>query len=187
VMLVPLYVLAIGAVIAGFAFAEPFIGHHYKAFWNQSIFEGPNNHILHDMHEAVKNAPWIAWAPFVAMVLGFVIAWAFYIRYPSLPAATARAFRPIYLFLLNKWYFDELYDFLFVRPAHWIGRKLWRTGDGRIIDGLGPNGIAARVLDVTGRVVKLQTGYVYHYAFVMMIGVAAIISYFMIQAAGLVQ
>ncbi|HRD78510.1 MAG TPA: NADH-quinone oxidoreductase subunit L, partial [Hyphomicrobiaceae bacterium] len=96
-----------------------------------------------------------------------------------LPAATARAFRPLYLFFLNKWYFDELYDRLFVRPAHAIGRVLWRTGDGKIIDGLGPDGIAARVLDAARGAVRLQTGYVYHYAFAMLIGIAALITWFM--------
>jgi NADH-quinone oxidoreductase subunit L len=187
VMLIPLYVLAVGAVLAGIVFYPHFIGHHYKEFWTTSIFEGPNNHILHDMHEAVKNTPWIAWAPFVAMLIGFVTAYLFYIRIPSLPAKTARAFRPLYLFFLNKWYFDELYDAIFVKPAQWIGRQLWKQGDGRVIDGLGPDGVAARVLDVTGRVVKLQTGYVYHYAFVMMIGVALIITYFMFWNAGVAQ
>ena len=91
-------------------------------------------------------------------------------------------FRPLYLFLLNKWYFDELYDLLFVRPAFWIGRLLWKRGDGTIIDGLGPDGIANRVLWTTGRVVKLQTGYVYHYAFAMLIGVALIVTCFMFAA-----
>ena len=88
-------------------------------------------------------------------------------------------FQPVYLFLLNKWYFDELYDWLFVRPAFWLGRLLWKKGDGAIIDGLGADSIAARVLWTTGRVVKLQTGYVYHYAFAMLIGVALIITAFM--------
>ena len=150
----------------------------YKAFWGAAIYEGKANHILHDMHKIPK---WVGWAPFAAMLTGFVIAWLYYIRMPWLPAATARAFRPLYLFLLNKWYFDELYDWLFVRPAMWIGRLLWKGGDGRIIDGLGPDGVAARVQDVTGRVVKLQTGYVYHYAFAMLIGVAFIITWLMFQ------
>jgi NADH-quinone oxidoreductase subunit L len=80
----------------------------------------------------------------------------------------------------KKWYFDELYDFIFVRPSMWIGRLFWKSGDGRIIDGMGPDGISARVLDVTNRVVKLQTGYVYHYAFAMLIGVAAIITWYLV-------
>jgi len=85
---------------------------------------------------------------------------------------------PLYQFLLNKWYFDELYDFLFVRPAMWLGRFLWKRGDGTVIDGLGPDGVSARVIDMTRGVVRLQTGFVYHYAFAMLIGVAALVSWF---------
>jgi len=187
VMLFPLLVLAVGAVAAGFVFKEYFIGHHYKEFWNKAIYEGPENHILHEMHEVAKNIPWVSWAPFGAMAAGLGLAWLYYIYMPGLPAATASMFKPIYLFLLNKWYFDEMYDWIFVRPARWLGHVLWKGGDGAIIDGLGPNGIAARVLDITGRVVKIQTGFVYHYAFVMMIGVALIITYFMFVGGGFVQ
>jgi NADH-quinone oxidoreductase subunit L len=175
-MLVPLLLLAVGAVAAGFAFKFYFIGDGYKEFWRASRFEGASNHIRHAMHEIPG---WVGWAPFVAMLSGFVLSYIYYIAVPSLPAATARAFRPVYLFLLNKWYFDELYDWLFVRPAFWLGRLFWKKGDGAIIDGLGADNIAARVLQTTGRVVKLQTGYVYHYAFAMLIGVALIITAFM--------
>ena len=176
VMLVALAVLAVGAVASGLAFQYFFIGGGYKEFWGKAIFEGPGNHILHAMHEIPG---WAVWSSTVAMAGGFGLAWLYYIAVPSLPAATARAFRPIYLFLLNKWYFDELYDYIFVRPAFWIGRVLWKGGDGKIIDGLGPDGVANRVLWTTGRIVKLQTGYVYHYAFAMLIGVALIITWFM--------
>ena len=187
VMLVPLFVLAIGAVAAGYVFKDYFIGDFYKQFWNKSIYEGPNNHILHEMHEVAKNIAWVSWAPFGAMAAGFGLAWLYYIQMPWLPAATASTFKPVYLFFLNKWYFDELYQFIFVNPAKWLGRVLWKGGDGAIIDGIGPNGIAARVMDVTGRVVKMQTGFVYHYAFVMMIGVAIIITYFMYTSGGFGQ
>ena len=91
----------------------------------------------------------------------------------------------IYKFLLNKWYFDEIYDFLLVRPTFWLGRVLWKVGDGSIIDGIGPDGIAARVIDITNRVVKLQSGYVYHYAFAMLIGAALLITFFMFGGGGL--
>ena len=93
---------------------------------------------------------------------------------PDLPArarAPARAALPL---PLNKWYFDELYDFIFVRPALWLGRLFWKGGDGRIIDGLGPDGVSARVLDAARSAVRLQTGYVYHYAFAMLLGVVAL-------------
>jgi NADH-quinone oxidoreductase subunit L len=111
------------------------------------------------------------------------LAYVYYIAAPGLPAATARAFKPIYLFFLNKWYFDELYDLIFVRPAMWIGRALWKGGDGAIIDGT-INGTASGVMAGTNRIVKLQTGFVYHYAFSMLIGVAAILSYVIAVAGG---
>ena len=101
----------------------------------------------------------------------------------SARAAGARSKHVLYQFLLNKWYFDEIYDFLFVRPAMWLGRLLWKGGDGFIIDGFGPDGVSARVLDVTRNVIRLQTGYLYHYAFAMLIGVAAFITWFMFAGA----
>jgi NADH-quinone oxidoreductase subunit L len=176
VMLVPLLVLALGATFAGIAFKHLFIGDGYTAFWGRALAEGSDNHIRHAMHEIPG---WAAWAPFWAMAAGTGIAYLYYIAVPWLPSLTARLFWPVYLFLLNKWYFDELYDWLFVRPTFWLGRLLWKRGDGTIIDGLGPDNIAARVLWTTGRVVKLQTGYVYHYAFAMLIGVALIVTAFM--------
>jgi len=116
------------------------------------------------------------------MVIGFVIAWHFYIRRPDIPVELARQHDFLYRFLLNKWYFDELYDIIFVRPAKWIGHELWKKGDGWLIDGFGPDGVSARVLDVTRNVVRLQTGYLYHYAFAMLIGAAAFITWFMFSA-----
>ena len=176
VMLLALFGLALGSVAAGFAFQQFFIGHDYGEFWRASLSEGPNNHIRHAMHEIPG---WVGWAPFIAMAAGFGLSYLYYMAAPWLPDLTARAFKPLYLFLLNKWYFDELYDFIFVRPAMWLGRLLWKRGDGTIIDGLGADNVAARVLWTTGRVVKLQTGYVYHYAFAMLIGVALIVTAFM--------
>jgi len=113
------------------------------------------------------------------MALGFLVAYWFYILSPSTPKQLAAEQPLLYRFLLNKWYFDELYDFLFVRPAKWLGRFLWKKGDGWLIDGFGPDGVSARVVDVTQRVVRLQTGYVYHYAFAMLIGVAALVTWIM--------
>jgi NADH-quinone oxidoreductase subunit L len=176
VMLIPLYVLALGAVVAGFVFAPYFIGHDYKEFWGKALFEGSNNHIMHAMHEIPH---WVGFAPFVAMLSGLALAYVYYIAVPSLPAATARAFKPVYLFFLNKWYFDELYDALFVKPAFWIGRVLWKGGDGAIIDGT-IDGTGAAVMAGTRRAVGLQTGFVYTYAFAMLIGVAAIMSYMIV-------
>ena len=114
---------------------------------------------------------WLA-LPTVAMALGFAVAWYFYIADPH-PVRTRAPAAGAYQFLLNAWYFDALYDSLFVRPTKRLGRFLWKTGDGTMIDGIGPDGVSARVIDITNRVVKLQSGYIYHYAFAMLIGVAA--------------
>lgn len=177
-MLVPLFVLAVGAIFAGFPFYELFVGHNVPEFFRESLKmkEG----ILDELHHvpfAVK------WSPFVMMVLGALVAYVFYIRSPYIPIELARQHQPLYQFLLNKWYFDELYDLIFVRPTMWIGRMLWKLGDGRIIDGL-IDGTSARVLDVTRNVVRLQTGYLYHYAFAMLIGVAGLITWFTFGAGG---
>ncbi|WP_137933249.1 NADH-quinone oxidoreductase subunit L [Mesorhizobium comanense] len=177
VMLVPLFILAAGALFAGIIFHNSFIGEGYEAFWKASLFTLPDNHILHEIHESPL---WVELSPFVAMLIGLLVAWKFYIRSPEMPANLAAQHRGLYAFLLNKWYFDELYDFLFVRPAKRLGHFLWKTGDGTVIDGLGPDGISARVVDVTNRVVKLQTGYLYHYAFAMLIGVAALVTWMML-------
>ncbi|MER9165187.1 NADH-quinone oxidoreductase subunit L [Mesorhizobium sp. M0491] len=177
VMLVPLFILAAGALFAGIIFHRAFIGEGYAEFWKASLFTLPDNHILHDIHELPL---WVELSPFIAMLIGFALAWKFYIRSPEMPVNLAAQHRGLYAFLLNKWYFDELYDFLFVRPAKRLGHFLWKTGDGTIIDGLGPDGISARVVDVTDRVVKLQTGYLYHYAFAMLIGVAALVTWMML-------
>ncbi|RUW58721.1 NADH-quinone oxidoreductase subunit L [Mesorhizobium sp. M7A.F.Ca.US.008.03.1.1] len=177
VMLVPLFILAAGALFAGVIFHNAFIGEGYTEFWKASLFTLPGNHILHEIHELPL---WVELSPFIAMLIGFALAWKFYIRSPEMPVNLAAQHRGLYAFLLNKWYFDELYDFLFVRPAKRLGHFLWKSGDGTVIDGLGPDGISARVVDVTNRVVKLQTGYLYHYAFAMLIGVAALVTWMML-------
>jgi NADH-quinone oxidoreductase subunit L len=175
-ILVPLIFLAAGSILAGLPFKELFAGDHVAEFFRESLKFGPDNHILHDMHALHWSIPWI---PTVMMALGFLVAYQFYIRRPDLPKSLAAQHDMLYRFLLNKWYFDEIYDFLFVRPALWLGRVLWKGGDGAVIDGLGPDGVSARVLDVTRNVVRLQTGYLYHYAFAMLIGIAALITWFM--------
>jgi NADH-quinone oxidoreductase subunit L len=175
-MLVPLAVLALGSVAAGFVFKEYFIGHDSEHFWKGALAASPDNHILEEMHHVPA---WVAWSPALMMLLGFLLALWFYILDTRKPAELAARQPLLYRFLLNKWYFDELYDLIFVRSALWLGRVFWRVGDGRIIDGLGPDGLAARVVDVTRGVVRLQTGYVYHYAFAMLIGVAALITWYL--------
>jgi NADH-quinone oxidoreductase subunit L len=180
VMLLPLIVLAIGAVVAGIVFHNAFIGEGYQEFWKGALFTRPENHILEEMHHLPG---WVPLLPTVMMALGFVLAYYMYIVDAKQPAKLAADHPILYRFLLNKWYFDELYDAIFVRPAMAIGRFFWRTGDQRIIDGLGPDGISARVLDVTRGVVRVQTGYVYHYAFAMLIGVAALVTFYLFRGA----
>jgi NADH-quinone oxidoreductase subunit L len=136
------------------------------------------------LFESAENLPLVlSLLPTVMMIGGFLVAYQFYIRRPDIPAALARDQNLLYRFLLNKWYFDEIYDFLFVQPAMWLGRLFWKGGDGFIIDGFGPDGVSTRVLDVTRNVIRLQTGYLYHYAFAMLIGVAAAITWFMFAGA----
>jgi NADH-quinone oxidoreductase subunit L len=176
VMLVPLGFLAAGSIFSGFPFVDIFSGHAVGEFFRDSLKFGEGNHVLEDMH----HVPYlIAMLPTLMMALGFAVAWRFYIQKPELPTELARQQEPLYQFLLNKWYFDELYDLVFVRPTMRLGRFLWKYGDGWLIDGFGPDGVSARVLDVTRNVMRLQTGYLYHYAFAMLIGVAALITWFM--------
>ncbi len=177
VMMIPLYVLAVGAIFAGLAFRHTFIGEGSLEFWKSALYFGPSNHILEEM----EHIPFvIGLLPSLLMVAGFLMAAYFYIWAPGTAEAWAKTNPLLYRFLLNKWYFDELYDLLFVRPTFWLGRLLWHGGDQNIIDRFGPDGVAARVVDVTRSVVKLQTGYLYHYAFVMLIGVAAFITYYLV-------
>jgi NADH-quinone oxidoreductase subunit L len=178
-MLIPIGILAAGSILAGFPFKELFAGHGVEEFFRDSVKMHP--HIIDEMHHIPQT---IAFLPTLMMALGFVVSYLFYIRRPYLPVELARQHQMLYQFLLNKWYFDELYDFIFVRPAKWIGRFLWKKGDGFVIDGFGPDGVSARVLDVTRNVVKLQTGYLYHYAFAMLIGVAGLITWFMFGLGG---
>ena len=174
---VPLILLALGALLLGVLFSHFFIGSGQEEFWRGSL-------VTHaEPHQEVPS--WVLAAPTLAMAAGFATAWYFYITNPLVPFGLSKRFRGAYLFLLNAWYFDALYDAIFVRPAKWLGRFLWKTGDGTVIDGIGPDGVAARVIDITNRVVKLQSGYIFHYAFAMLIGVALLITYFIFAGGGL--
>ncbi|MBL6951394.1 MAG: NADH-quinone oxidoreductase subunit L [Alphaproteobacteria bacterium] len=180
-MLIPLYFLAAGSILSGVLFVHYFVGEGHVEFWGQAIFMAPGN----DVMEAVHHVPtWVKVAPLVAGIVGILVAWQFYIRRRDIPAGLAKINHEVYEFLLNKWYFDELFELIFVRPAKWLGRLLWKTGDGRIIDGFGPDGIAASVLNLARRASALQSGYLYHYAFAMLIGVAALVSWYYISSGG---
>src|SRR5579872_2777068 len=179
-MLIPIGLLAFGSIAAGLPFKEIFTGPHgVEEFFRESLKMNP--HILEDMEHMPAL---LGQLPTLMMAGGFLVAWLFYISRPYLPVDLARQQPLLYQFLLNKWYFDELYDLILVRPTKWIGYTLWKVGDGKIIDGLGPDGVSARVLDVTRNAIKLQTGYLYHYAFAMLIGVAGFITWFMFGVGG---
>jgi NADH-quinone oxidoreductase subunit L len=220
-MLVPLGVLAIGAVFAGVVWYNSFFGKtdevgrffgvpyaveeshaatdaahgsdakpkaegyaHYNligAPGEGAIHAAPDNNILNEAHEVPK---WVKWSPFFAMILGFVTAYWFYIVNPSLPRRLAENQRYLYLFLLNKWYFDEIYDFLFIRPAQWLGRFLWKRGDGAVIDG-GINGLALGVIPFITRLAgRAQSGYIFTYAFAMVLGIVLFITWMSLRVGG---
>ena len=176
VMLIPLLVLAIGALFSGFLGYEHFTGG--AAFWGESIFVMPGA----DPIAAAHHAPfWVKTLPIAVAFAGILAAWHAYMNDLKLPVRAARRFGGVYRFLLNKWYFDELYDRLFVRPAHRFGRNLWKEGDGAIIDGLGPDGVATVAQYLARRVAALQSGYLYHYAFVMLVGVVGVLTWYLLS------
>ncbi len=179
VMLVPLALLAFGAIAAGFPLAHAFLSEAGGAFWKGALFTAAANHTLHDMHDAAKLPAYIGYIPFVMMASGFVLAYFFYLRWPQIPGQLAARHPALYRFLLNKWYFDAFYDGLFVRPAKALGHFLWKKGDGALIDGLGPDGIACLTQAISARVVRLQSGFVYHYAFAMLLGVAGFVTWYL--------
>jgi NADH-quinone oxidoreductase subunit L len=180
VMLIPLAGLALGATFAGIVFRYWFIGGGFEGFWRNSLFVGPDNRILEEMEHVPAL---VSLSPTLMMLGGLLVAIYMYLIDRTAPKRLADLFPPLYQFLLNKWYFDELYDAIFVRPAFAIGRLFWKGGDGAIIDGLGPDGISARVLDVTRGAVRLQSGYVYQYAFAMLLGVAALATWYLFGGA----
>ena len=181
VMLVPLIVLALGAVFAGAVGYSQFVGEGMGSFWGDSLLVLPDNESI----EAAHHVPLLVkLAPLGAAAIGIALAYLMYMRRPDLPAVIAGRVRALYLLLLNKWYFDEIYDLLFVRFANYLGYGLWKSGDGALIDGVGPDGVAAAARDLAQRASRLQTGYVYHYAFAMLIGVVALVSWYLLARVG---
>ena len=174
VMLAPLLLLSIGAIAAGFLFEPFFTGHHENEFWRGAIFTGAANHVLHEAH-AVPT--WVKWSPLILTLIGTFAAFWRYVLKEGMARRMADRGGVIHGFLYNKWYFDELYDVVFVRGAKAVGDLFWKIGDVKIIDGLGPNGAAWAALKSAARLGKLQSGYVYHYAFVMLLGVAAFLAF----------
>jgi NADH-quinone oxidoreductase subunit L len=166
IMLGPLLVLAAGAILAGAIFYPYFLGDHSEAFWRHVM---PVEHGHHDF------PMWVLWAPLIVTVTGFLFAVIFYLWKPAAPKAMAKG--PAWAFLYNKWYFDEIYDFIFVKGARAVGDLFWKVGDRKLIDGLGPDGVAAASRFAARQTRKLQTGFVYHYSFLMLIAAVAFGAY----------
>ncbi|MEC9433122.1 MAG: NADH-quinone oxidoreductase subunit L [Pseudomonadota bacterium] len=175
VMMWPLYILGAGAVLAGMAFFGGFIGHHSEEWFGAAIYMNhETNHVMHDSHSVPAL---VKLAPFLAMLGGFAVSWWFYIVNPSLPRELAERHHGAYQFLLNKWYFDELYALIIVRPAMWLGSFFWKKGDTATVDGA-INGVAMGIIPwVTRLAGRGQSGYVFHYAFVMLIGVSILVTW----------
>ncbi|CAN7239025.1 NADH-quinone oxidoreductase subunit L [Phenylobacterium sp. LjRoot225] len=172
-MRLPLILLSLGAIGAGFAFHEKFIGAEQHEFWKGAIFTAANNHVLGEHHAPL----WVVWAPLVVSVLGLLVAAYVYIAREGLGERLAARRGPLYVFFYNKWFFDEIYQATFVRGAQLLGDLFWKGGDQKIIDGLGPDGVSAVSYAIGRNGSRLQTGYLYHYAFVMLLGVAGLLTY----------
>ncbi|MCZ6454252.1 MAG: NADH-quinone oxidoreductase subunit L [Alphaproteobacteria bacterium] len=174
VIIAPLLVLALGAIFSGWLAVEYFVGDQMKEFWGGSIL------MLQNVIEEAHHVPdWVVWLPTGMAAIGIVAAWFMYMAMPGLPKQLATAIRPVYRFVFRKWYFDELYDMIFVRPSFYLGHGLWKSGDGDVIDGVGPDGIAAATRNIAGRVGRMQSGYLYHYAFAMLIGIVGFATWFL--------
>jgi NADH-quinone oxidoreductase subunit L len=174
-MLVPLGLLALGALFSGYLLHALFIGDHNAAYWQGAIFTADTNHVL----EQIERTPFlIGILPTATGVLGLALSYYFYMVNPAVPARLAERFGPLYRFLLNKWYFDELYDLLFVRTANFLAREFWKVGDAQIIDGV-PNGLARLAEGGSVQAVRIQTGSIAVYAFTMLIGLVVMLSLFL--------
>ena len=178
VMLFPLVALSILTVFSGIYFVDYFMSHDYQYLWQTSIYLSENNHVIESIHYVPK---WVKYSPLVMMILGLITAIIFYLFYPKIPKFLSIKFNPLYKFLLNKWYFDELYELIFVRNVSRFGNFLSNFGDKRVIDGFGPDGVSSRVMDIAKQVSRIQTGYIYHYAFAMLIGLMLFITYFFVR------
>ena len=178
VMLIPLIVLAVGAIFAGMYWVGDFFGDNVERFFGASVYNNhATNSVIHDAHYVPI---WVKLSSTIVMLGGFALAWVFYIYRPAAPVALAKQQHAIYAFFLNKWYFDELYERIFTNPAKALGRFLWKFGDGRMIDGT-INGIAMGMIPLFTRFLgRVQSGYLFHYAFAMLLGLLALIAWFII-------
>ena len=178
VMLIPLFVLALGAIFSGWYFYNDFVGYNWKEFWGNSIF-------ISEKHKAFKLAHyvplWVKYLPIFLAILGILCAYLFYVLNPNLPKILSKKFSPIYNLFFNKWYFDELYDYLFVKSFIKFGNYFWKKGDEGTIDRFGPNGISKLVKNISSKSIIIQSGYIYHYAFAMLIGLVVLITWLLMD------
>ena len=181
IMLIPLIILVIGSILSGYAFYDSFIYAGFKEFWASSIFILKDNYILKELHDV---SYLIKWSPTIMMIIGVTFAYYLYIRNPHIPQKIAKDQEVLYSFLLNKWYFDEIYNYIFVRPAVLVGKIFWKRGDENIINRFGPDGISKQVVKITKKIVQLQSGLIYHYAFSMIIGLTFIVTFYIIVGRG---
>ena len=181
VMILPLVVLATGTIFAGYIGYGYFVGHMTAEFWGNAILVLPEHTALEAAHEAPLM---IKYMPLAFCLSGIATAYVFYILKPEIPGMLVNQFQAVHQFVYNKWYFDELYDKIFVRPSFYLGRSFWKVIDGSIIDGLGPDGVSGAVRVLARRASALQTGYLYHYAFAMLIGVVAIATWYLVAGGG---
>jgi len=172
VMLLPLLILSVGAVAAGFVFNHAFVSEGEGEFWKGALVF--HEHLIHAMHGVPM---WVKWAPFTVMAIGFVTAWYGYIKNTAFPKAVADQLGPVHTFVYRKWMFDELYNTIFVKPAFWLGGVFWKVLDIGIIDRFGPDGAAAVVARGSTYAQKVQSGYLYSYALVMLLGLVGAISW----------
>ncbi len=174
VMLIPLVFLGIGSIFAGFLFKETFIGHYSNEFWQTSIFF--INEIKHDYIPL-----WLFLITPILVVISIPLSFYYYISNTKILEELKNNILPLYKFLLNKWYIDELYDFLFVNPAKKIGSFFWKRGDIGTIDKFGPDGISKLIKIISNKTGRLQTGFIYDYAFVMLIGLSILLTYLILK------
>jgi len=170
--------LALGAIFAGWFAYDWFGGEEREAFWNGAIFVLPE----HDSIAAAEQSHGIhKGLPVLVAALGLLCSYVFYVPLPEMPAIVSTAFGSLYRLVYHKFYIDELYDFLFVSSSRRVGYVLWKKGDEEVIDGCGPDGVASLAVQIAKRIGRLESGYLYHYAFAMIVGVAVFISWFWLK------
>ena len=178
VMLLPLFILAFGALFSGWFFYENFVGHHWHEFWGHSIYIAETNKAMKLAHYVPK---WVKYLPVFLAILGILSAYVFYLLIPSLPSLISKTFSPLYNLFFNKWYFDEIYDYLFVKSFVKIGIVFWKKGDENTIDRYGPNGVSKLVKNISSKSTIIQSGFIYHYDFAMLIGLVVLLTWLLMD------